>query len=331
MAETMDSLLLYPGSQSTQVILPDHNEYNGFQDLSMFEVGGGIADMSVTTVIPDIELNPLIDETFLTTIPANQSHPESLLEPQCTRNNDTTSPASPRAVGGLNVPRGGTSQVAAEVCSCQDLMRTYEMVQLRLVWGTKNNTTKDDIFGILRCQKSVLRSCMAVVECEHCNLLSEQCVMLIAICDSLVASMAIVQEAAAQQTGCRNPKVTKLTHRFGLASETPTRLEQNDLVNRCGTSFGSMISDSGSPSQRKGKTGGYPDSASESGREARGWEFDEEDAASVLHSLLEVRITRLEALIKKVEDLVTMNCWNGQMVILRELLQRLEIIRLRNC
>ncbi|KAK7751450.1 hypothetical protein SLS62_006535 [Diatrype stigma] len=79
-----------------------------------------------------------------------------------------------------------------DCCSClQRMMSTYEMVEIRLVWAPRDESRALPLGAdeMLRYQKEALVSCESILRCEACSLEPEQVMLLISICNKLLASI----------------------------------------------------------------------------------------------------------------------------------------------
>lgn len=177
-------------------------------------------------------------------------------------------------------------------CSCSEMVRTYEMAELYLVWAPRDRSgvTSIEVDEILRYQKTVLASCEAVLSCNLCSLQSEQVLLMISICNKLLASF--VQMSAAP------PVVAQESARLSKSGQRSSRQEQQ-LIKGCSGAMNrglkSVISE---------------------------WKIDDEDKKQVLKALLNSRAARLNGLMDRLGEVVTANHWLIHKSMIRDLLER---------
>lgn len=176
--------------------------------------------------------------------------------------------------------------------SCSEMVRTYEMAELYLVWAPRDRSgvTSIEVDEILRYQKKVLASCEAVLSCTSCSLQSEQVLLMISICNKLLASF--VQMSAAP------PSVAQERPRPSKSAQRSSR-QQQQLFKEC----------SGTMSR------GLNSVISE-------WKIDDDDKKQVLKALLNARAARLNGLMDRLGEVVTANHWVIHKSMVRDLLER---------
>ena len=177
-------------------------------------------------------------------------------------------------------------------CSCSEMVRTYEMAELYLIWAPRDRSgvTSIEVDEILRYQKTVLASCEAVLNCNPCSLQSEQVLLMISICNKLLASF--VQMSAAP------PVVAQESAPLSKSGQRSSRQEQQ-LIKGC----------SGAVNR------GLKSVISE-------WNIDDEDKKQVLKALLNSRAARLNSLMDRLGEVVTANHWLIHKSMIRDLLER---------
>ena len=173
-------------------------------------------------------------------------------------------------------------------CSCSEMVRTYEKAEMYLVWAPRDHSgaVSIEVDEVLRCQKTVLASCEAVLSCNLCHLQSEKVMLMISICNKLLASLV--------NMSIDLPSITQ-------RSVTPSRSEYNSP--RCEMPIGGV----------HGRGLNF---------ELNVWKIDDEDKNQVLRSLINARATRLEALLDKIGEKVTTNSWLVHRSMIRDLIQR---------
>lgn len=174
-------------------------------------------------------------------------------------------------------------------CSCSEMVRTYEMAEVYLVWAPRDRSgvTSIEMDEILRYQKTVLASCEAVLNCNLCSLQSEQVLLMISICNKLLASF--VQMSAAP------PLVAQESARLSKSGQRSSRHEQQLIKGYSGRGLNSVISE---------------------------WKIDDEDKKQVLKALLNSRAARLNGLMDRLGEVVTANHWLIHKSMIRDLLER---------
>lgn len=177
-------------------------------------------------------------------------------------------------------------------CSCSEMVRTYETAEVYLVWAPRDRSgaTSIEVDEMLRCQKTVLASCEAVLSCGLCNLQSEQVMLMISICNKLLASF--VQMSAA------SPMVAQETGRPANSEQCSTRQEQQPISG---------------PISVKSRSSSF---------EFSEWKIDDEDKKQVLKTLLNSRAARLNGLMDRLGEVVTINRWLVHKSMIRDMLER---------
>ena len=177
-------------------------------------------------------------------------------------------------------------------CSCSEMVRIYEMAELYLVWAPRDSSgvTSIEVDEILRYQKTVLTSCEAVLNCNLCSLQSEQVLLIISICNKLLASF--VQMSAA------TPLVAQENARPSRSGQRSPQQEQQ-LINGCSSvmsrALNCVISE---------------------------WNIDDEDKKQVLKALLNSRAARLNVLMNRLGEVAMTNRWLIHRSMIRDLLER---------
>lgn len=93
-------------------------------------------------------------------------------------------------------------------CGCFDLLRIFEAVEIHLVWATRASSPGNRSFRvdeILSCQKEVLDRCDVRLQCREYPLKSWDAMLLICICDKVLASILKVM-AAGDPGPARSPQ-----------------------------------------------------------------------------------------------------------------------------
>ncbi|POS69367.1 hypothetical protein DHEL01_v212238 [Diaporthe helianthi] len=171
-------------------------------------------------------------------------------------------------------------------CGCFDLLRTFEAVEIYLVWATRGSSPGCRSFRVdevLSCQKEVLERCELRLQCGEYPLKSWDAMLLICIFEKVLAS--ILQLIAAGDPGPttqspRRPPSSQRRQSFLNPESSPASVMENVFIKSHSTGTG------------------FPE-----------WKFDEEDQRQVLQSLLCSRLTRLGALIKRLEEVAMSNHW----------------------
>ena len=178
-------------------------------------------------------------------------------------------------------------------CSCSEMVRTYETAEVYLVWAARDHSgaTSIEVDEILRCQKTVLASCEAVLSCDLCSLQSEQVMLMISICNKLLVSF--IQMSAAP------PPIAPGSMRSTKSGSCSPRQEQQSLDRRSSV-----------------KSRGFNFECSE-------WKIDDEDKKQVIKTLLNSRAARLNGLMDRLGEVVTTNRWLVHRSMIRDLLERL--------
>lgn len=110
-----------------------------------------------------------------------------------TTTSDLTSPRARTDSSGGELPTNNNNNVAIRRdCSClKRIMSTNEMVEICLVWAPRDETRTIPLGAdeMLRYQKEALVNCESALRCGVCNLGSEQAMLVISICNKLLASI----------------------------------------------------------------------------------------------------------------------------------------------
>lgn len=178
-----------------------------------------------------------------------------------------------------------TASARREGCSCSKMVCAYEMAEVYLVWGPRNHAgaMSIEMDDMLRCQKTVLASCEAVLSCDLCSLQSEQVMLMISICNKLLASF--VQMSADPPSIATPPSVNS----------------KQDLIRPI------------SPRSSL-KSKGLNFTVSE-------WKIDDEDKKQVLRTLLRSRAARLNDLMDRLGAVARTNRWLVHSSLIRDLLE----------
>ena len=206
---------------------------------------------------------------------------------------DTTEPIDPSIFAETN--SGQEVDVAfarRQRCSCSEMVRTYEMAELYLVWAPRDRSgvMSIEVDEIFRYQKTVLASCEAVLSCNLCNLQSEQVLLMISICNKLLASFV--------QISADPPLIAQESaHPSNLGQRSPGQGQQLIKGFSSGMSRGlnSVISE---------------------------WKIDDEDKKQVLKTLLNSRAARVNSLMNRLGEVVTTNHWLIHRSMIRDFLER---------
>ena len=206
---------------------------------------------------------------------------------------DTTEPIDPSIFAETNSSEEvDTAFARRQRCSCSEMVRTYEMAELYLVWAPRDRSgvMSIEVDEIFRYQKTVLASCEAVLSCNLCSLRSEQVLLMISICNKLLASF--VQISAAP------PLIAQESARPSNLGQRSPRQEQQ-LIKGCSSvmsrGLNSVISE---------------------------WKIDDEDKKQVLKALLNSRAARLNSLMNRLGEVVTANHWLIHRSMIRDFLER---------
>ena len=234
-------------------------------------------------------------------------------------------------------------------CSCHDMLRTYEMVQVCLVWmpqcssappggrgGGPINVGTDDM---LRCQKEVLETCRSRLQCRTCTFNSHDAMFIISICEKLLASILRVKcayddgaqehDGVQQQQQTRRPgsSARKRSFHVDAASLSNSVIEpflfskQEPAITRAGGGGGGGGGGQTSSSSRP-RTGTHRSNQSLDFGNGE-WRIDDEDKLHVLQSLLNIRTSKLKDLISELEDIVTPRRWLVHITMIRDLVERI--------
>lgn len=120
------------------------------------------------------------------------------------------SSALPSSNGNSNGSAGISSQCgpSRQNCGCFDLLRTFEAVEIYLVWATRASSPGSRSFRVdevLSCQKEVLDRCDLRLQCREYPLKSWDAMLLISICDKVLASILKVM-AAGESGPAQSPR-----------------------------------------------------------------------------------------------------------------------------
>lgn len=177
-------------------------------------------------------------------------------------------------------------------CSCSKMVRTYELAEVYLVWAPRDRSgaTSIEMDDVLRCQKTVLASCEAVLSCDTCRLQSEKVMLMISICNKLLASF-VQMSSAPPLMG------QEITHATDSRQASPVKEKRSQT------------------GRSSGKHRSLDFNVSE-------WKIDDEDKEQVLKTLLSSRAARLSDLIDRLEEVVRTNRWLVHRSMIRDLLER---------
>ncbi|ROW08496.1 hypothetical protein VMCG_03257 [Cytospora schulzeri] len=208
-------------------------------------------------------------------------------------------------------------------CSCHCMLRTYETVEVCLVWTPRDSGGGSMSLGVddtLKCQKEVLESGKSRLQCRKCPFKSHHGILMVHICEKLLDSMLKIKVAiaGARNVGLRPSSQQK--ERSFLSIASPSSLVEQALFNN-----------------NNNNNNTNPDSIQEGGTQTRAnrqarsldfgpgeWKIDEEDKLHVLESLLSVRLAKLKDLVHDLQEVVVSNHWLVHTSMVRDLVDRIS-------
>ncbi|KAG6364519.1 hypothetical protein INS49_006120 [Diaporthe citri] len=122
-------------------------------------------------------------------------------------------------------------------CGCFDLLRIFEAVEIYLVWATRASGPGNKSFRvdeILSCQKEVLDRCDLRLQCREHPLKSWDAMLLICICDKVLASILKVMAAgdAGPAQSPRPPSSSGRKQSFLDPNSSPSSVMEQVLIKR---------------------------------------------------------------------------------------------------
>ncbi|GAP89746.1 putative transcription factor protein [Rosellinia necatrix] len=203
--------------------------------------------------------------------------------------------------------------------SSHDLLQAFEAVEVCLVWTPRAPTTTNAsplLLGIdemLTCQKEVLESCRARIQCKNCRLRSHDAVILMNICEKLLSSIlrvkAVVDSQRSHDLG-RPPSCPRVPS-FLNSTTSPYYLVEQVMFQK---------QDNRHP--QRGDVGRSRINSLDTQALDLGlgeWRVDDEDKLHVLASLLSIRMVKLKHVVQELEEAVMSNRWLVHATMVRDL------------
>lgn len=206
--------------------------------------------------------------------------------------------------------RSGRDEQHMSCHSSHDMLRTFEVVEVSLMWTQRRPCAAGSpplgLEEMLTCQKEVLDSCRARLGCMTCRLESYDAVILINICQKLLGSMVKVQAAIKGQRGrepTAMPSSLRASSLLDLSSAGPYSLVEQIIFN---DNPGRKPQHHHEAQSRNGLARQHSKSF---GTGLSEWRFDDEDKIHALLSLLGIRMGKLKHLVQALEEIALSTRW----------------------
>ncbi|KAK8132040.1 hypothetical protein PG999_000213 [Apiospora kogelbergensis] len=205
----------------------------------------------------------------------------------------------------------GEQQQQRSCHSSHDMLRTFEAVEVSLMWTQRGPCAAASpplgLEEMLTCQKEVLDSCRARLGCTTCRFESYDAVILINICEKLLGSMVKVQAAIKGQRG-RGQQTPMLSSPHRASSLLGSSTGSYSLVEQI------LFNSTGRKPQQQHHEAQSRNSLGRQHSKSFGtgiseWKFDEEDKLHALLSLLGIRMGKLKHVVQALEEVVLSNRW----------------------
>ncbi|KAJ8132103.1 hypothetical protein O1611_g1521 [Lasiodiplodia mahajangana] len=203
--------------------------------------------------------------------------------------------------------------------SSHDILQAFEAVEVCLVWAPRTSTATNAtplLLGIdemLTCQKEVLESCRARLQCKACRFRSHDAVILMNICEKLLGSILRVKAVVDNQRShdfTPSPNNTRLpsflnsaTSSYSLVEQVMFQKQDNRHPQRVDTG--------------RNRINHFDSQALDLGLGE--WRVDDEDKLHVLASLLRIRMMKLKHVVQELEEAVMSNRWLMHATMVRDL------------
>ncbi|KAI1127653.1 hypothetical protein F5Y10DRAFT_292689 [Nemania abortiva] len=202
--------------------------------------------------------------------------------------------------------------------SSHGMLQAFEAVEVCLVWTPRACSTANatplslGIDEMLTCQKEVLQSCRARLQCKLCRFRSHDAVLLMNICEKLLGSILRVKDVVdnqrnhdlAHSSNLRLPSfVSSTISSYSLIEQAMFQKQENQHPQRVDTS--------------RNRINNFDGQALDLGLGE--WRVDDEDKLHVLASLLRIRMMKLKQVVQELEEVVMSNCWLMHATMVRDL------------
>ncbi|KAH8161796.1 hypothetical protein CIB48_g6445 [Xylaria polymorpha] len=244
---------------------------------------------------------------------------EPLLSFPSTDGAESTSGKAPPTGGAGGEETAGSDKDPTNCYSSHDMLQAFEAVEVCLVWTPRTSTTTNAaplLLGIdemLTCQKEVLESCRARLQCKACRLRSQDAVILMNICEKLLSSILRVKAVVDNQ---RNQDLAQSPSCPRISSFLNSMTSSYSLVEQV------MFPKQDSRHLQRGDTGRSRLNSLDSQTLDLGlgeWRVDDEDKLHVLGSLLSIRMMKLKHVVQELEEAVMSNRWLVHATMVRDL------------
>ena len=205
---------------------------------------------------------------------------------------------------GSHATSAGSGQPRVSVCprcSSSTMLRTYDSVEICLVWGPRDPSGAMSLGADerLQCQKEALSNCESWLGCDTCSLQPEQALLIISICNKVLASIIDLKEWLLEQA----------------------RQDSESSARSAASAGASRWTSPPCASQPRG--GGVDGRGRPSNFDVPKWKMDDEDRLHVLKILVDSRVARLKVLTHRLEEIAASNRWQVHRSMIRDTKQRL--------
>ncbi|KAI0110356.1 hypothetical protein GGR51DRAFT_510877 [Nemania sp. FL0031] len=227
---------------------------------------------------------------------------------------------APSVLSQVNTEQVTRSDLDPTNCySSHDILQAFEAVEVCLVWAPRASNAANAsplLLGIdemLTCQKEVLESCRARLQCKACRFQSYDAVIIMNICEKLLGSILRVKAVVDNQrshdfTQSPNPRLpffpSSTASSYSLAEQVMFQKQDNQHSQRVLDTSPNRITNFDS----QGLDLGLGE-----------WRVDDEDKLHVLASLLRIRMMKLKHLVQQLEEVVTSSRWLMHATMVKDL------------